>query len=60
MNDIWSHELLKNKIAAASLVIVSLVNVIFSHDATILIVSLILGIPVFFSKENLIYEEYDD
>lgn len=48
------RELLKNKICAVSFIGVSVLTVPIEHDATALIFACVVGIPLFFAKENWI------
>lgn len=51
---LWNRELIKNKIIALLLVFVGALNILVNKDATIFIFTLIIGFPLFFSKENWI------
>lgn len=48
------HGTLKNKLCALTLLIVGVVPVLMDKDATVLVFSLLLGVPLFFAKENWI------
>ena len=48
------HELLKNKIIAAALVILGLLSFLLTVDLTILITVSMFAVPLFFAKENWI------
>ena len=42
----------KNKICALALIIVGMGPIYLENDATFMVVALLFGIPLFFSKEN--------
>lgn len=46
---------LKNKLWAMSLIGIGFISLIFSkdNDGTILVLTIILGLPIFFSNENM-------
>lgn len=46
---------LKNKLWAMSLIGIGVISLIFSkdNDGTILVLTIILGLPIFFSNENM-------
>ena len=46
---------LKNKLWAMSLIGIGVISLIFSkdNDGTILVLTMILGLPIFFSNENM-------
>ncbi|CAK7007980.1 MAG: hypothetical protein EUB_01577 [Eubacterium sp.] len=48
------HDTLKNKLYSVALVGLGAMTVPIEHDATFLVFSLMIGIPMFFSKENWI------
>ena len=48
------HDTLKNKLYSVALVGLGAITVPIEHDATFLVFSLMIGIPMFFSKENWI------
>jgi hypothetical protein len=50
----WRRELLKNKLYALSLILISLVPILIERDGTVFILALIFGLPLFFAKENWI------
>lgn len=50
----WKRELIRNKIYAVLMVLVSLPVVILERDGTVLLLSLFFGVPMFFAKENWI------
>lgn len=50
----WKRELIRNKIYAVLMVLVSLPVVILEKDGTVLLLSLFFGVPMFFAKENWI------
>ncbi|MCK9326311.1 MAG: hypothetical protein M0P69_12535 [Bacteroidales bacterium] len=50
----WKRELLKNKIYSLLLILIGAVSVLIEYDGTFFIFSLIIGLPLFFSKENWI------
>jgi len=52
----WKRELLKNKIYALIFIGIGALSVCVDerHDATFFVFSLMLGIPLFFAKENWI------
>ncbi len=50
----WKKELLKNKLYALLLVIIGALSILIEHDGTFFIFALIIGLPLFFAKENWI------
>ncbi|MDR2774887.1 MAG: hypothetical protein LBC19_09125 [Tannerella sp.] len=50
----WKQKLLKNKIYSLMLVALGVLSIFAGCGVTFFIFSLMLGIPVFFSKENWI------
>ncbi len=48
----WKQELLKNKLYALLLVIIGTLSIFIEYDVTFFIFTLMIGIPLFFSKEN--------
>lgn len=50
----WKRELIRNKIYAVLMVLASLPVVILERDGTVLLLSLLFGVPMFFAKENWI------
>lgn len=46
---------LKNKIVALILVFVGIFSMMYTHDATILAITVLIGLPLFFAKNNYIY-----
>lgn len=54
MKYLFKKDLLKNKFLSIFLIITAVVSVIVLQDATVFILLLCIGIPLFFSKENCI------
>lgn len=50
------HELFKNKLYGSLMILVGLIGTKVSGDLTILIVTLLFGLPVIFAKENVIVD----
>lgn len=50
----FRHELIKNKLYSIGLILIGIVPVLIEGDATALIFFLMIGIPLFFAKENWI------
>ena len=50
----WSRKLVKNKIYAVLLVLLGVVPILIEGDGTCFILFLLLGVTLFFSKENWI------
>ena len=50
----WKKELLKNKLYALLLIIIGAVSIPIEYDGTFFILTLMLGLPLFFAKENWI------
>lgn len=52
----WSRELIKNKVLSIGLILVGIISVMIEtdgvRDGTVLIFTLMIGIPWFFAKEN--------
>ena len=51
----WKRELLRNKIVAVTLVVAGVLMTLSGNDATVLVVTLMIGVPMFFAKENWIF-----
>lgn len=57
----WRRNLIKNKIYTIIFILVGALTIPWcDNDATFFVFSLVIGIPLFFSKENWIYEEEED
>jgi len=50
----WKRELLKNKLHALLLVIIGALSILIEYDGTFFIFALMIGLPLFFAKENRI------
>lgn len=50
----WRRELLKNKLYALVLILMGLVPILIERDGTFFIFALMIGLPLFFAKENWI------
>lgn len=50
----WKRELIKNKIYSLILIGIGALSIPIEYDGTVFIFALMLGIPLFFSKENQI------
>ncbi len=50
----WKQELLKNKIYSLLLILIGVVSILIDRDGTFFIFALMIGLPMFFSKENWI------
>ena len=48
------HKTLKNKLVAVGLIIIGLIVLAASKDATILLLSVLFGVPLFVAKRNYI------
>ena len=48
----WKTELIKNKLVAVALLVLSIIPIIVDHDGTILIFTGVIAFGLFFSKEN--------
>ena len=55
----WKRELVRNKIYAVIFIVIGVASVLIENNATFLALALMLGVPLFFSKENWIYEGAD-
>ena len=53
-DDYMKHETLKNKVFAMIMVLIGLIVLAASKDATILLLSVLFGVPLFVSKRNYI------
>lgn len=53
-DDYMKHETLKNKIFAMIIVLIGLIVLAASKDATILLLSVLFGVPLFVAKRNYI------
>ena len=51
----WRRELLKNKIHALLILFLGVASVFVDNDATFLLFALLIGIPLFFSRDNQIF-----
>lgn len=50
----WRKELLKNKIYSLLLILIGVVPILIDRDGTFFIFTLMLGLPLFFARENWI------
>lgn len=50
----WKQKLLKNKLYALLLVIIGALSILIEYDGTFFIFAFMIGIPLFFAKENWI------
>lgn len=50
----WRRELIRNKIYSLILIGIGALSVLIEYDGTFFIFSLMLGLPLFFAKENWI------
>ena len=50
----WKRELIKNKLYSAALISLGALSIPIEYDATAFIFTLIMGLPLFFAKENWI------
>ena len=50
----WKKELLKNKLYSIILIGIGALSVLIEYDCTFFILTLMLGLPLFFAKENWI------
>ena len=50
----WKKELLKNKLYALLLIIIGALSIPIEYDGTFFILTLMLGLPLLFAKENWI------
>ncbi len=50
----WRRELLKNKLYSIILIGIGALSVLIEYDGTFFILTLMLGLPLFFAKENWI------
>jgi hypothetical protein len=50
----WRRELIRNKIYSLILIGIGALSVLIEYDGTFFIFSLIIGLPLFFAKENWI------
>ena len=56
----WKRELLKNKIYALILIGLGALSILIEYDATFFVFTSMIGIPLFFAKENWITETNPD
>ena len=54
VSSMWKRELLKNKLYSVALVSLGALSIPVEYDVTAFVFSLMIGIPLFFSKENWI------
>lgn len=52
----WKRKLIKNKIYSLLLIGIGVLSILIEYDATFFIFSLMLGVPIFFAKENWIMD----
>lgn len=52
----WKRELIKNKMYSSILMVLGGLSVPLENDATFFVFTLMIGLPLFFSKENWIIE----
>jgi hypothetical protein len=50
----WRRELLKNKIYSVLFILLGALSVLIEYDGTFFIFTLMIGLPLFFAKENWI------
>lgn len=50
----WQRSLIKNKLYALVLMLIGVVPILIDRDGTFFIFTLMLGLPLFFAKENWI------
>jgi len=50
----WKRELLKNKLYSFLFILLGALSVPIEYDGTFFIFALMLGVPLFFAKENWI------
>jgi hypothetical protein len=50
----WKRELIKNKLYSAALISLGALSILIEYDAAAFIFTLIMGLPLFFAKENWI------
>ena len=50
----WRTDLIKNKVYSVGLILIGIIPVLIEGDATVLVFFLMIGIPLFFAKENWI------
>lgn len=48
----FRFDLLVNKLIAIALVLIGVIFVVFDKDATILVIALTIGVPMFFAKRS--------
>lgn len=44
----------KNKICVVALILIGILSTVISDDATVLVFTLLIGIPLFFVKDNFV------
>lgn len=52
--NMWKKELIRNKIYSLLLMIIGFLSISIENDVTVFVFTCIIGVPIFFSKENLI------
>lgn len=50
----WRTDLIKNKLYSIGLILIGIVPILIEGDATALVFFLMIGVPLFFAKENWI------
>ena len=50
----WRRELIRNKLYSLVLILIGVVPILIDQDGTFFIFSLIIGLPLFFARENSI------
>lgn len=50
----WRRELLKNKIYSVLFILLGALSILIEYDGTFFVFTLMIGLPLFFAKENWI------
>ncbi len=50
----WKKELLKNKLYSVAMIFLGALSIPIEYDATVFVFTLMMGLPLFFAKENWI------
>ena len=50
----WRRELIRNKLYSLMLILLGALSILIEYDGTFFVFALILGLPLFFAKENWI------
>ena len=50
----WRRELMRNKLYSIMLILLGALSILIEYDGTFFVFALVLGLPLFFARENWI------